>query len=285
MRGRKFNAVFIDRLLYWQIRDQRFTGRVHSIFDQAINVEFDGLGLVTVISPRKYNGPAFIKACPFSSLKGMLRVRSRAVLTGEELVFPSPGVRIPLDGARPWSGKTKINRFAGNDELAAKVSVFQEVIVSHRDGREAVEQRIDKLENSILSGEPLQIKRALDTIIGLGDGLTPAGDDVLLGLLCFISSVPSEIRGEHFNKFLETFSLMLEDHINSTTFISYSLLKYGLEGRFVEPLSDLCVAILSDGGDGLGKNLERLLGVGASSGINMLKGVVLGVDLYLAPKG
>ena len=281
MRGRKFNAVFIDRLLYWQIRDQRFTGRVHSIFDQAINVEFDGLGLVTVISPRKYNGPGFIKACPFPSLKDALRVRSRAGLTGEELVFPSPGVRISLEDTRLWRGKTKVTCVAGNDELAAKMSVFQEVIVSHLNSQEAVDRRIDKLANSIKSADPRQIKRALDFIIGLGDGLTPAGDDVLLGLLCFISSMPSGIRSEHFNKFLETFTQLIGHYRDSTTFISYSFLKYGLEGRFVEPLSDLCVAVLSNGRDGLGKSLERSLGIGASSGINMLKGVIMGLDLIL----
>ena len=281
MRSRKFNAVSIDRLLYRQIRDQRFTGRVHSIFDQAINVDFDRLGLVTVISPRKYNGPGFIKACPFPSLKDALRVRSRAVLTGEELVFPSPGVRISLADARLWRGKTKITRVAGNDELAAKRSVFQEVIVSHRDSREVVDRRIDKLANSILSGDPRQIKSALDSIIGLGDGLTPAGDDVLLGLLCLIRWSPPETRGDPPGVFPETFAGLIEDYRGSTTFISYSFLKYGLEGRFVEPLSDLCKAVLSAGKDGFESSMKKLLAIGASSGINMLKGVVLGLDLIL----
>ena len=281
MRNRTFNAVSIDGALYRQIKDQRFTGRVHSIFEHAVNLEVDGLGLVTVISPRKPHGPAFIKACPFPSLKDALRVRARAVLTGEELVFPSPGIRISLDGARSWSGKIKINRFAGNDELAAKLSIFQKVIVSHRYGQEAVDRRIDKLENSILSGECRQIKGALDTIIGLGDGLTPAGDDVLLGLLCFNSSAPSGIRGEHFNKLLEIFTQLIEDYRDSTTFISYSFLKYGLEGRFVEPLSDLCNAVLSAGKDGFERSIKKLLVIGASSGSNMLRGIMLGMDLKL----
>ena len=281
MRDQIFNAVSIDSLLYQQIKDHRFTGRVHSIFNDALNIEMDHLDLVTIISPRKYHGPGFIKACPFPSLREELTVGTRAVLTGDELVFPSSGVRISLDDARPWRTRGRTTRIVLSEELLAKRSLLQEALGSHGDGQDAIDRGVDELLRSIMSGDPGLIKKGLGSIIGLGDGLTPAADDIILGLVCFIHLVPSGPRGCRLNDFLKSFSMLLEDWRDSTTFISYSFLKFGSDGRFIEPLSELCRAILSKGKSGLESNLKKLLSVGAGSGSNMLRGVVHGVDLYI----
>ena len=287
MRNRTFNAVLIDAALYHQIKDQRFTGRVHSIFDQAINVEVDGLGLVTVISPRKSHGPAFIKACPFPSLKDALRVRARAVLTHKELVFPSPGVRISLDDARLWRGKRAITATAGVEEMIDRKAYMEEALAFPRGGLASMKRGVDSLSKAIVSMDGARMKDGLDSLIGLGEGLTPEGDDLLLGLLCFIHSVPPERRGEKLEAFLGCFSEKIGEYRDSTTFTGYSFLRYGSEGRFFEPLLNLCRAALLDGGRGpaggrgLEKSVASLLGVGATSGLNMLRGVVIGLDLLL----
>ena len=193
----------------------------------------------------------------------------------------------PPSDARLWRGREGVTEPAVYDELADRKTFLEEALSARGECQSALERGIESLSKAISSTDGPGIKDGLDSLIGLGEGLTPAGDDILLGILCLFRSIPRETRSDRLSFFLESFTERIGGYLDSTTFAGYSFLRYGSEGRFCEPLSDLCNTILSNGNGGpnggreLEKSMAGLLDVGATSGLNMLMGVVLGVDLYM----
>ena len=96
------------------------------------------------------------------------------------------------------------------------------------------------------------------TLVGLGPGLTPAGDDVLAAMLLTLSAVPgtqSAVRA----LVAETAPLLAR-----TTALSATLLRHAAAGRGIPEVTEL-VDALAGSGD-LAAATARLLAVGHSSG-------------------
>ena len=138
---------------------------------------------------------------------------------------------------------------------------------------------IDRLGqmNQLLSviGDPrgAGIESALTRIIGSGPGLTPSGDDALVGMLGVLHRVcePSaaavhlgQLRGS------------IPDLLRRTTPISAHYLRLALRGAFGEHLTVLLDAI-ADGSDP-DAAIERVIAVGATSGADALGGIALTLD-------
>jgi hypothetical protein len=118
------------------------------------------------------------------------------------------------------------------------------------------------------------------TLVGLGPGLTPAGDDVLAAMLLTLSATPESAAavGELVR---ETAPLLAR-----TTALSAALLRHAAEGRGIPEVTGLIDA-LSDSGD-LATPTARLVAVGHSSGTALAHGVLTAarhaVALALAPE-
>jgi hypothetical protein len=108
-------------------------------------------------------------------------------------------------------------------------------------------------------------------LIGLGPGLTPAGDDCLVGVLAvlhrvdapWLASVPA-----------------LRDGIRAaaraaTTSVSAEFLRHALDGLFGETLVDFVTAANADGAQ---EGARRLRAHGATSGADTLLGVALALE-------
>lgn len=111
--------------------------------------------------------------------------------------------------------------------------------------------------------------------IGLGLGLTPSGDDRLVGFLlgCFIQSR----RNIDLLEAIQKAVLMSRDRTND---ISYAMLKHATEGRFNEWLMDLSEVICQHDQTALHDAIENVFSIGSRSGGDMLKGLVLSLELF-----
>jgi len=121
---------------------------------------------------------------------------------------------------------------------------------------------------------PLQAV-APEELVGLGPGLTPAGDDVLAAMLLTLTAAPSARR--HLDRLASATIPLLP----RTTSLSATLLRHAAAGRGIPEVLDL-VDALTGSGD-LERAALRLLGVGHSSGPALANGVVAALRLVNAP--
>jgi hypothetical protein len=114
---------------------------------------------------------------------------------------------------------------------------------------------------------------ALDATIGLGPGLTPSGDDALVGLLTLLS------HSEHGAPVLHRLRSSIEQRLCATTHYSARLLQLAGLGETHEGI--LRVLCAANDPDALPAAVERLLTFGATSGADTVIGVVAGAQLLL----
>lgn len=119
--------------------------------------------------------------------------------------------------------------------------------------------------------------RALHTavlgLLGLGPGLTPAGDDVLAGALVALTAA----RHPSTTRLLS--AVVAAEPARRTTLVSAGLLAHAARGECVPQLADLLTALDTKAGTDAGTEgaVDRLLTVGHSSGPALLLGAALGI--------
>jgi hypothetical protein len=129
--------------------------------------------------------------------------------------------------------------------------------------------------------EAVESLRARDTqaaceclvaVLGLGPGLTPAGDDFIAGLLAALrwQSVASP--------FAEQLAAgVMREATKRTNKISAALLRYAAEGLLFAPAIDLGNALGAGDQRSAVTATRRLLDIGASSGADTLAGILVGL--------
>ncbi|QYF72262.1 DUF2877 domain-containing protein [Cryobacterium sp. PAMC25264] len=116
-------------------------------------------------------------------------------------------------------------------------------------------------------------------LIGAGEGLTPTGDDVLVGLLAGLT------RGGQTAKATAVVSRIADSVLRNThrtTDISAHYLRLATRGSFSEPLTNLVDSVFTGSSvDDVHARTREVLSVGATSGADALLGVLVGVEAAL----
>ena len=117
----------------------------------------------------------------------------------------------------------------------------------------------------ILAGEC-----SIEKLLGLGIGLTPTGDDFIVG---YLSALEAEVIKD---KLDVVDNLKLSDIFARTTRVSALHLKAALNHRFNKKLVDIYKNLSGEEKEYI-KNTKKLLKVGNSSGLDMLSGLYFGL--------
>ncbi len=112
-------------------------------------------------------------------------------------------------------------------------------------------------------------------LVGLGEGLTPSGDDFLAGFEAALRTLASPDAG-----FLQD---AIIDRAERTTTVSGTLLVHAANGEFAERIHDLMAALLDVDDRAISGSIDRAVAWGASSGTDCLFGVLVGLDLVAGP--
>lgn len=135
---------------------------------------------------------------------------------------------------------------------------------------DAVGRALTPLRDAVRAGTGTGAARAVAVLVGLGSGLTPAGDDVLAGALVTLRAVE---RGGHAAAGGVASELARAAARRSTTTLSAALLQDAGRGWCVPELAHFLAAL--DGRGELRGTTPRLLAVGHSSGAALAHGAVL----------
>ncbi len=226
-------------------------GHVHSVFDHAINVLWRDGRLLTLHGQRPLAAPfamALSALPPREAVTPGMRIRSSDFDWGHAETVALEMPRGPLAFSADTLPEPPCGRALASDVgLRARHALGRSLEV--RDLRAFVD-----------AAEPL---------IGLGEGLTPAGDDWVLGALAAIH----RLAPESFMEDREQRDRLAEAVRTRTTDVARDFLLEALEGRFAEPVLALLTA---PSGPLAGHALRELLALGATSGADTLAGIRLG---------
>lgn len=140
-------------------------------------------------------------------------------------------------------------------------------------------ERMLDLESALQSARagceaPEGLQRALQKLIGFGEGLTPSGDDFTVGIVWTACVLP-RARVQLLPRLDEALAPLL----HKTNDVSAQMLRFALEGRFSEPLVRLAQA--RQPADRFAA-LEAVASIGHTSGLDTLCGVHFGLKRLLS---
>jgi hypothetical protein len=190
-----------------------FDAVIQSAFDSAVNLRLaDEDRLITVLISDKYELPQGIRITTRSLSFQSLTVGLRAASRGGILRFDSSSLAIDLRGAPVWkchvrelytdmslpavqkAWSTALNLLIKRQRLKRTDIIADNLF--QLDVGSPLSQRMSKpVMQLINSAEQFDVQvstRAAEKLIGLGPGVTPSGDDILIGFLSLMEHVGTE---------------------------------------------------------------------------------------------
>lgn len=137
----------------------------------------------------------------------------------------------------------------------------------------------DRFEAALASGDNASLGRAVGRFVGLGYGLTPSGDDFLCGMLYALHRF--SCISDRAENYLGMLSAAISEHMEATNEVSAEYIRCALDGEYFEVVERVLDRLTDELTDtvSLDSALGGLLSVGASSGSDILCGILFAVYL------
>jgi len=223
------------------------------------------------------------------------------------LCFPDIKLRVTLDNAEIWTARRKLNQPL-LPEPRIKSNILWADGIARANGSVAglgrlLWHREDLLKDNLSDDGDLnilcrvalgplsnliqgikaqnipQIDTSTNRLIGLGVGLTPSADDILVGLMGGLILVGDHLeQPEYVSAVARRISSLAA---GSTTLISQNYLRHAANGELHEKLSDMISSILTSSRDKVNSATFAALSIGSTSGTEMVLGALLGLEICL----
>jgi hypothetical protein len=285
-------------------------GTVQSIFSRAVNLQFDRR-LVTLhacMTPCAPNGvvlPVPLHAPPLAHLQAGMAV----MIEDEAFYFPDLQFWVSLQRSRPWNPRPSlVPTSCSADWLTCNLGSLVHLVINQGPAASLAQLAllidcpaasappdasllVQKAWNSsrhllqaITAQQTQMAVGAAEAFIGLGPGLTPSGDDLLTGLIA-TTTLLSEALGMRSDFYQHFSSEVLKRAQGQTTLLSSNWIEYASRGEVSELLGPvLHTLILPDQPQRLAAQASLVLSSGATSGADLLVGVILGSQCLLAQR-
>lgn len=276
---------------------ENFDALVQSVFDSAVNLRLaEADRLITVLVSDHHELPQGIRISttdlPLRSLSPGLQAASR----GGILRFDSSPLTVDLRGAPVWKCRiSELNLDMESLAVQKACAITWDLLNKEQRDRNAdiiadellqantgspLSRRISQpVRQLVASAEQLDIQgavRAAGKIIGLGPGVTPSGDDILIGFLAGLWSMAGQYS-THI-PFIRSFGTELIKLAQKTGEISRTYIFHATQGQFSSSLSQLAEAIAT-GGD-VEVAAQTAMRVGHSSGMDSVTGLLIGLCVW-----
>ncbi len=286
----------------YAVPDGNFAASVHSVFQSALNLRLNGeSNLLTLVLSSEGDLPQGIRLdAPEGFSFEDFSVGEPAICRDGILHFENSSLTIQLSGRRRWRCDLPALKF---DPAVPAVSAAWSFVW------QALNERQKLSESEIVAGELFQestrvgVPRkaggamrdlvdaarrydwnpsAVDALIGLGAGLTPSGDDLLIG---YMTGLWSSLQNKsERSQFIEELGKTIIQLSTKTNDISRTYLYHVAQGQVSSRLSDLAEGICR------GERIERLaevaetaFKVGHTSGMDAVTGLLIGLAAWTSP--
>ncbi len=278
-----------------------FEGAVHSVFQRAVNLRcVQADVLLTVLLSGEADLPQGIRvdASAGDTFAG-LAAGDRAVCLGGELTLGN-SLLIDLRGGREWKCKLAYLRadmakpevarawlcawrvLAKRAQQSESIRLGETGRISPSNHQNLLSQQVNLAVRGLLKATASCDSSAVASVeglIGLGPGLTPAGDDLLVGYLTGLSCATWQ-KSERLD-ILEAVAYHVVHGSARTNDISRTYLLLAARGLVASPLVGLA-ALICEGGsaDAVRQRAEGAMRFGHSSGWWMVQGLLLGLAVW-----
>jgi hypothetical protein len=274
-------------------------GSVHSVYRQACNVELNDGALVTLLGAEPGNLPHGIRCLLPEPEDFQVWLRPGQAVAGDGLLLriPEAAVAIDLSGAAHW--RCGLDGCAIDPDAEASVRalraarlvlqqqapqggfaplLLQDVVPDsplERVMQKRLRQTLPALGRAGSSFDCGAAAQALERLTGLGPGLTPSGDDFIVGYLAALYARRS--REPMLRPYLAGLIAPLTRLAAAANAISRQFMLNALAGEFSESLAQVALAIAARDELLLQQSTARLVRVGHSSGADSLAGLLFGL--------
>jgi hypothetical protein len=128
------------------------------------------------------------------------------------------------------------------------------------------------LRLALVTGDAGTAQTAALGLVGLGIGLTPSGDDFLVGLLAGLEATDHPLRDA-------LAAAIARETPGRTTEFGAALLEHACRGEFSQRLHDVLIAIAAHDDVGLPRAIARAEAYGATSGADTLAGLSCALEV------
>lgn len=282
----QFQAVSIGSA----VPQDNFNATIQSLFDSSLNLRLEHKDrLITILVSDHYELPQGVrvdKKIPLCSLTVGLRAASR----GGILRFDSSPLTIDLRSASIWDGR--LSALTGNIEEAwsitwqtlnagqrlKKTELIAEDLFRLNQGSlltRKLSHPVHKLITAAQRFDSNASAEAAHEMIGLGPGVTPSGDDILIGFLAGLHSMAGNKKERQ--AFIQAFGSAIFLFLKETNDISRTYIQHAIKSEFSSSFVTLIDAIREGEQQQLLTSTKNAMCVGHSSGMDSLTGLLIGL--------
>jgi len=258
-----------------------FTGSVHSVFGRACNISLDGGGMLTLLAAEFGNVPhgARLDTPPGFKFDRALHAGERLGCRGGIARFTRARLAVRLSGAKRWHAELDdLDVDLGQPRVAnawrlTEIATEQHVKAQVRSGLDLPDVRRKALADAVSALHLRQAETAIMRLVGCGPGLTPAGDDLLVGFLAGLRATAG--RRPDRLAYLAGINAIVRNAAAGTNPISRTYLEHASDGSFAEPLARLAICIAEGAAQAeVETAAQAALAVGATSGADGVHGLL-----------
>jgi hypothetical protein len=255
--------------------------RVHSTFAGACNFLCIDT-LLTLAGPQVGGGPAslVLRHAPPRDLRQLFAVGE--MLHWQGGVLRSRRAVLRLEQATLWQPLARRSMLPSM-QVDANLALAARRLAARRTACSSVVERsaadlVPELVRATREYDCREALRVAQCFVGWGEGLTPAGDDFLVGWLAALERLENDAPRQ---TFFDTVAAALVLLAPRTTPIAAHFLRLAAQRHYVEVLDTLLDALLCEHRlEPMQHALENALAVGATSGADLVSGVLAGITAW-----
>ncbi len=276
-------------------------GTVHSVFNKATNIIFDEI-LLSLLSDELPCMPNSVRlrSDVTAELLPNLQPGMKVCIGNDTLVIPNCNFSFHLSDTPLWEPRPDVTMYEWNRETVAQHSRLLTQFLAKKQPQDG----LAPLVGSLLLQKPPQetplsrmarsklrllvqaswrqniarIEEATLGLAGLGPGLTPSGDDVLGGFAAIMTLLSPQLSADSISRkhIASTIAAVAKPR---TTKLSAVLLEFASRGEVSEQFGTLLLSLNlpTQEFETVQKATDRVLAFGASSGGDILLGMLLGL--------
>jgi hypothetical protein len=294
-----------------RIQIQGKIGLIHSVFQRVINISVSEKQLISIVDQEVGHGPLNILVnIPTSTNLTTIGIKMGDIVTraGELIILGDNMVVISTEWAKLWEPRLNFQHSLQSlKTIMTNIEILKDVVLAsdHLNGlgelisftqfkgfkvtktkklgpvAQFASPHITSLLNAIKSGHSSDIIQIIKNIVGLGPGLTPAADDMLLGLMISMIYI-----SENFTEISFDINKINKDIVSPisgrTTIISEEFLREASIGNVNEPIASLMENLLTSDQKEVVASVKKVLTLGSTSGADTVFGIILGMNLLLS---